>query len=78
VNDGTSTAPRTLPSWEGYALEVGAANQTASGQLFLFEGWSDGGAAAHTITTPDSAASYTARFRTADISDQVFIPLATR
>ena len=63
VNGTAVTAPQTLTSWEGYALNVDALAQTdGSGQAFTFAGWSDGGAVAHTIITPPSATTYTATF----------------
>lgn len=62
VNGTTVTAPATLPSWQGYALNVSAASQSAGGKSYKLASWSDGGAAAHTITTPASDATYTATF----------------
>ena len=63
VNGETFTAPKTLTSWKGYELHVGAPDQTtSSGQRATFRAWSDGGAASHTITTPASAKGYTASF----------------
>ena len=64
VNGATYTAPRTFASWEGYRLNVGAASQKDGyGRSVVFAGWSDGGASSHAITTGDSAAAYTARFK---------------
>ncbi len=61
--DTTLVAPQTLVSWQGYQLNVVAANQVdAGGHGRTFVSWSDGGAAAHTITTPGTAATYTANF----------------
>jgi len=58
--DGVSTVtPATITSWEAYALNVDVPSQAG----FEFVSWSDGGARAHTITTPASAATYTATFR---------------
>jgi glucose/arabinose dehydrogenase len=66
VNANPIVGPRTLMSWENFELSVAANDQQdALGQSWLFEGWSDGGAPAHTITTPAAAASYTATFRPA-------------
>jgi glucose/arabinose dehydrogenase len=63
VNGTSIRAPRRLVSWAAYRLNVNAPDQTApSGQLFDFGSWSDGGARAHTITTPASASAYTATF----------------
>lgn len=70
VNGTTFTTPRTITSWERYALAVTAATQRDdSGQPWLFARWSDGGAASHTIVTPAAAATYAATFsRAAAIS----------
>jgi len=77
ANDTTITGPQTLTSWESYVLSVGAADQQDSrGQRWLFDHWSDGGAAAHTITTPAEAAIYTATFRPAPGTKYIrFVPL---
>ena len=65
VNGTTITAPRQLTSWDGYQLHVSASDFTdTAGTLQAFNSWSDGGAAAHTIVTPATAASYTATFTT--------------
>ncbi|MET0510175.1 MAG: PQQ-dependent sugar dehydrogenase [Thermoleophilaceae bacterium] len=62
--DGTAfTTPQTFTSWQGYALSIEAPAQTGpSGGLYEFDSWSDGGAARHTIETPDSDSTYEARF----------------
>lgn len=60
VNNVGVTGPTTIVSWDGYALNVNAPNQAG----YTFQSWSDGGAAAHTITTPATAATYTANFQT--------------
>ncbi len=63
VNGTKLTAPTTLTSWEGYPLNVNAPAQTDTlDRTYVFAGWSDGGAAAHKIITPSSAATYTARY----------------
>lgn len=65
INGTTITAPHTLVSWDGYILNVNAPAQLdGAGRAFEFASWSDGGAATHAITTPASAATYTAVFRT--------------
>jgi glucose/arabinose dehydrogenase/PKD repeat protein len=57
------TGPSTVPSWQAYGVSVDAPDQTdGTGQLWVFDSWSDGGARAHTITTPAAPATYTARF----------------
>jgi glucose/arabinose dehydrogenase/PKD repeat protein len=63
VNGTTLTGPQTVTSWVGYVLNVRADAQTTStGQGYAFASWSDGGAAAHAVTTPAAAATYTATF----------------
>ncbi|HEY3229628.1 MAG TPA: PKD domain-containing protein, partial [Roseiflexaceae bacterium] len=63
INDSTLTGPQLLTSWEGYVLNVAAADpQDALGQTWRFDRWSDGGAAAHSIATPAEATTYTATF----------------
>ena len=64
VNGTTITGSTTIISWDNYQLNVNAPNQTSGGQQYTFVSWSDGGAAAHTITTPATAATYTATFQT--------------
>jgi glucose/arabinose dehydrogenase/PKD repeat protein len=61
VNGSSIVAPTTLVSWDGYALNVNAPAQSG----FSFVSWSDGGAQAHTITTPATATTYTATFSAA-------------
>ncbi len=57
--DGTPvTGTTTVTSWEGWNVPVSAASQGA----WTFASWSDGGAAAHSIPTTASAATYTATF----------------
>ena len=65
LNNTGVQGPFTFVSWDGYALNVNAPSpQPASGnQQYVFQNWSDGGAAAHTIVTPASAATYTANFK---------------
>ncbi|HEY3006127.1 MAG TPA: DNRLRE domain-containing protein, partial [Kribbellaceae bacterium] len=63
VSGETLTGPATVRSWEAFNLTVNAADQTdGSGRFWVFDSWSDGGARAHTITTPAAPATYTARF----------------
>lgn len=64
LNGATVTAPRTFTSWDGYRLNVSAYGQKDGyGRSVIFAGWSDGGAASHTITTPSYSTTRTARFR---------------
>ncbi len=60
VNGTTVTGSTTFVSWDAYALNVNAPNQNG----LMFQSWSDGGAQAHTIITPATAANYTATFQT--------------
>ena len=75
VNDNTIVGASTVVSWEAWALRVNAPNQTdGSGKSWAFESWSDGGAQAHTITTPASPATYTATFTQVESSVLTFSP----
>jgi len=66
VNGTTVVGPGTVTSWQRYVLNVSAATQNdSSSQPWLASGWSDGGASAHAIVTPASAATYSARFAAA-------------
>ena len=65
VNGGNVIGPTTFVSWDGYALNVNAPDQTIGATSYVFQTWSDGGARAHTIITPPAAATYTATFQTA-------------
>jgi glucose/arabinose dehydrogenase len=57
------TAPATITSWDGWGLAVNAPDQQdALGNPLVFAAWSDGGARAHTITTPASPATYVATY----------------
>jgi hypothetical protein len=57
------TAPFLLPAWEAWQFGVSAARQKDSnGRTWIFDSWSDGGAASHTITTGTTPATYTATF----------------
>jgi hypothetical protein len=59
----TYVAPTTLTSWQGYTIAVDAPAQTdGSGTSWVFQSWSDGGAAAHSFATPATATTYTATF----------------
>lgn len=63
VNGTAVTTPRTITSWDKYALALNAATQRDAGATpWLFSTWSDGGAAAHTVITPASATTVTATF----------------
>lgn len=63
ANGTVVTTPRTLASWEGYAMALTAPTQRdGAGQPWLFSSWSDGGASTHTVITPAAAITYTATF----------------
>jgi uncharacterized repeat protein (TIGR02543 family) len=53
----------TWPAGTSHAIAT-SSPQEASGVRFVFAGWSDGGAIAHAISVPASAATYTANFTT--------------
>jgi glucose/arabinose dehydrogenase len=55
-------APHTVTGVIGIERDVGAADQVHNGRRYRFSNWSDGGAASHTIATPDTNTSYTAVF----------------
>jgi glucose/arabinose dehydrogenase/PKD repeat protein len=68
IGGGMFTGPATVPSWDGASIAVSALNQTdPSGQTWVFDSWSHGGAAMHTIVTPPLAATYTAKFRRSQV-----------
>src|SRR6185436_12185536 len=60
------TTPRSVEGVVGIIRTLGVVSpQTSGGITYVFESWSDGGAASHEIATPESATTYTARFRAA-------------
>lgn len=52
-------SPRTITSWQGWLLTIGAPSPQAGRR---FAAWSDGGAQTHTVTTPGLSTTYTATF----------------
>ncbi len=64
--DGTTyTAPQTFSWAVGSSHTIAVSTpQAQGGARQVFTGWSDSGAASHSITTPGSATSYTASFKT--------------
>ncbi|HXU10860.1 MAG TPA: PQQ-dependent sugar dehydrogenase [Candidatus Binatia bacterium] len=62
--DGTLfAAPKAVTGVVGFDRDIGATSQTGSdGRTYTFSSWSDGGAATHTIRTPESDTTYTAQF----------------
>lgn len=63
VGGAVLTGPSTVTSWQGWQINVSAANQVFGGRNYRFTSWSDGGAASHSIVTPASPATYTAKFK---------------
>jgi hypothetical protein len=58
------TAPQSTTSVEGMSRAIGATTpQILGGRTFVFDSWSDGGAATHSITTPAADTTFTASFR---------------
>ena len=56
----------TPTNWVGVInviRSLGAASQSYNGNFYVFDSWSDNGAATHDIATPETATTYTARFR---------------
>lgn len=61
--DGQPVAtPTVFTGVVGIERDLGAADQVANGRRWRFAGWSDGGAASHTISTPVANTTYTATF----------------
>jgi probable HAF family extracellular repeat protein len=59
------TAPQTLNLTQGtHTIAVVATQPGATGTQYVFTGWSDSGAASHSITVGASTATYTAAFKT--------------
>jgi glucose/arabinose dehydrogenase len=63
------TAPLTVTGVQGVERDLGAASQIANGRRYTFSGWSNGGAATHTIATPNANTTYTASFVDAGPAD---------
>jgi glucose/arabinose dehydrogenase len=64
INGEPITGPQTFSSWEGWTFPASAARQQdGNGAWWVFDHWSDGGAATHDVTTGASPATYTATFR---------------
>ena len=57
-----------MTAWVGWGLNANAPNQG----LAVWVSWSDGGAQAHTITSPVSPATYTATFMITPVELQGF------
>jgi hypothetical protein len=66
IVDGTTyTSPQTFQWVAGSSHSIGVNSpQTSTGVRRTYTSWSDGGAQTHNITTPSTAATYTANFQT--------------
>lgn len=64
IDGVTYTTPQVLTWAPGSTHTIAVASPQANGlgELFLFDSWSDGGAATHTVTAPSTAANFTANF----------------
>ena len=56
------TAGTSFTGVVGMERDLVAADQNFNGRRFRFDGWSDGGAGTHTISTPATNTTYTANF----------------
>ncbi len=56
------TTPRTVTGVVGIERDLGATDQNLNGRRYRLVSWSDGGAAAHTISTPSANTTFTATF----------------
>ena len=67
----------TLTSWQGWPLALSAPlfQQDLYAFWFRFGSWSDGGAAAHTLTTPVSNTTYIAYYTPSAKPNWVWLPL---
>lgn len=59
--------PFVADTLAGFTHTVEARNQTAGGNAYTFQSWSDGGGQQHTITVPSAPQSYTATFTAAPV-----------
>jgi glucose/arabinose dehydrogenase len=74
VSGTAVTGPATLTSWRNHVLNLSATAPTG----FVFDHWSDGGAAAHAITTPATPTRYTAVFTESKLgANIIFQPAGT-
>ena len=72
-------APFSFSGVANFQRDIGAPTpQLVNGVVYEFDGWSDGGAVTHTISTPDVNTTYTATFQpvlTAFLSDLPFVTM---
>ena len=72
-------APLTFPGVAGILRELEAPSpQVVSGTTWVFESWSDGGARAHTVSTPLVDTTYTATYRAAAVTGEAVVWTRTR
>jgi glucose/arabinose dehydrogenase len=69
---------RTLDVQTWQHLSEGGPTSTASTTWFQFQGWSDGGAPAHSITVPDQDSTVTANFNTLVNPECITFPTLSR
>ncbi len=62
VNDVGFTTPADVVSWQGWVVHLAAAGQVVGGRSYVFASWSDGGNAAHDVTTPATDTTYKVTF----------------
>ena len=63
IEGATVGAPKTLTSWEGHELNVGAPSpQTLGGTTYGFASWSDGGPQNHVVLTGAEPGTYTGTY----------------
>ena len=62
VDGAAYTSPQTFAWAPGSTHSIAAATQSTANTRYLFQNWSDAGAAAHTVTTPATALALTANF----------------
>jgi hypothetical protein len=65
--DGVSYSSTQTFNWilgSSHSLAVSSPQSGGAGTEYVFTGWSDGGAASHNVTAPNSPVTYTANFGT--------------
>ena len=72
------TAPHAVLGVEGVQRVIAVSPAQMAGQaLFVFDVWSDGGAASHAISTPTVDTTYTATFIPSGFTDDPLVPEVT-
>ena len=77
VEAATLTSPAEITAWEGWDVHVVAPTQVVGGKTYVFDSWSDGGAADHLIHTPAQATTYTATFKESAFSAKINFQLGS-